>query len=259
MIYPGITTWVVVATGNHYWLDGVAGAALLCVALAAVHRLPPAPAHRRGPGRRRRGGQAELRRQPGRLGADPVGRDPAARAQPPDRRRERRLRQPHGSGLDRLAPAGADPLDVERTAGAVPYANRLDRDLAQLTRAVAGLVITAPVMAAGIARQVEEAISEKLPGTEDRWARTDLADLAANIEGARAGYGFARPVLAARDPDRAALVDRQFAAVDRTIGRYRIGSAYRAYPALSATDKGTLQAQLTTLAEHLADIPSTLR
>lgn len=41
VVYPGITTWVVVATGNHYWLDGIAGALALCLALLAVSRVRP--------------------------------------------------------------------------------------------------------------------------------------------------------------------------------------------------------------------------
>jgi hypothetical protein len=47
LVYPGITTWVVVATGNHYWLDGVAGVLALALALVAVRHRPvrsvPAP------------------------------------------------------------------------------------------------------------------------------------------------------------------------------------------------------------------------
>jgi iron uptake system component EfeO len=145
------------------------------------------------------------------------------------------------------------------TAGAKPYADRLDRDLAQLDRAVPGLVITAPIMTACIERLVEDAISEKLPGIEDRYARTDLSDLAANIEGARAGYSFTRPVLSARDPALVALLDGQFAAAGRTIAKYRTSTGYRPYPALSAIDKLTLRAQLNTLAESLAQLPSTFR
>lgn len=145
------------------------------------------------------------------------------------------------------------------TAGARPYADRLDRDLRQLERAVPGLMITAAIMTAGIERLVEEAISEKLAGTEDRYSRTDLADLAGNIEGARAGYSFARPVLAARKPALAALLDGQFAAVDRTIAKYRSSNAYRAYPALSPPDKLTLQVRLTALADTLANVPADFR
>jgi hypothetical protein len=32
MGYPGVTSYVVVVTGNHYWLDGIVGIAALCVA-----------------------------------------------------------------------------------------------------------------------------------------------------------------------------------------------------------------------------------
>ena len=38
--YPLVTLLVVVVTGNHYWLDGVVGVALLAVAIAAVRRIP---------------------------------------------------------------------------------------------------------------------------------------------------------------------------------------------------------------------------
>jgi iron uptake system component EfeO len=145
------------------------------------------------------------------------------------------------------------------TAGAAPYAIRLDRDLTQLGRAIPRLTITAQVLTTGIERLVEEAISEKLPGTEDRYSRTDLADLAANIEGARAGYAFARPVLMTRDAALGVRLDAGFAAVGRTIAKYRRAGAYRVYPALSPADKSTLQAQLTTLAEGLSDLPSVVR
>jgi PAP2 superfamily len=39
VVYPAVTTWVVVATGNHYWLDGVVGVLLLALALGVVHRI----------------------------------------------------------------------------------------------------------------------------------------------------------------------------------------------------------------------------
>jgi len=35
--YPWVTTWVVVVTGNHYWLDGVVGVLLLGIAVVTVH------------------------------------------------------------------------------------------------------------------------------------------------------------------------------------------------------------------------------
>jgi hypothetical protein len=38
--YPLLTLYVVVVTGNHYWLDGVVGVLLLAVAVAAVRSVP---------------------------------------------------------------------------------------------------------------------------------------------------------------------------------------------------------------------------
>jgi iron uptake system component EfeO len=144
------------------------------------------------------------------------------------------------------------------TAGAVPLADRLDRDLESVRRTVPTLSITPKRMAAGIERQMEEAIAEKLPGAEDRYSRTDLADLAGNIQGAQAGYAAARPLLLSRDPARARLLDRQFATVERTLGKYRTAAGYRPYPALSTTDRAALQAQLTSLAETLSALSAIL-
>lgn len=144
------------------------------------------------------------------------------------------------------------------TAGAAPLADRLDRDLESVRRAVPTLPITPKRMAAGIERQVEEAIAEKLPGAEDRYSRTDLADLTGNIQGAQAGYAAARPLVLSRDPARARLLDHQFAAVERTLGQYRTAAGYRPYPALSTTDRAALQAQLTSLAETLSALSAIL-
>lgn len=145
------------------------------------------------------------------------------------------------------------------TAGAAPFADRLDRDLASLSRAVATLTITPKIMADSIERLAEEAIAEKLPGAEDRYSGTDLADLAANIQGAEAGYSIVRPVLVARDAELTRLIEAQFAAVDRTVGKYRTPAGYRPYEALSAADRLTLRAELTTLAERLARMAGTLQ
>jgi membrane-associated phospholipid phosphatase len=39
--YPAVTTYVVVVTGNHYWLDGIVGIAALCVAVLMSTRRDP--------------------------------------------------------------------------------------------------------------------------------------------------------------------------------------------------------------------------
>jgi hypothetical protein len=42
-VYPAVTFSVVVVTGNHYWLDGIVGIALLALAVWAVRVMPGAP------------------------------------------------------------------------------------------------------------------------------------------------------------------------------------------------------------------------
>ena len=41
VLYPAVTTSVVVITANHYWLDGLVGVLLLATAAAAVTALTP--------------------------------------------------------------------------------------------------------------------------------------------------------------------------------------------------------------------------
>jgi len=177
------------------------------------------------------------------------------------------LAGPARAGL--TAPAGsaaADPRQrlavrsyqayLRQQAAALPA--RLDRDLETLRQAVARLRVTPTMMATGITRLVDEAIAEKLPGAEDRYARTDLADLAGNVQGAEAGYTFVRSVLTGRDAGLTRVVDRRFAAVDRTLARYGAATGYRPYPALSPADKLLLQSQLSALAESLSALPGLL-
>jgi iron uptake system component EfeO len=142
----------------------------------------------------------------------------------------------------------------DSSTDAAALATQLDRDLELLRKAVLTLPITPETMAAGIERLVEETIAEKLPGAEDRYSRVDLADLAANVQGAEAGYSTARPVLTTRDAALTRLLDRQFAAVDHTIAKYRTPAGYRPYPALSAADRTLLQSQLSALAETLSGL-----
>ncbi|MEU6275432.1 phosphatase PAP2 family protein [Streptomyces populi] len=52
LLHPLLTLLVIVGTANHYWLDAVVAAGLLCVALAVVHppRRTAVPGERRGHG-----------------------------------------------------------------------------------------------------------------------------------------------------------------------------------------------------------------
>jgi iron uptake system component EfeO len=151
-------------------------------------------------------------------------------------------------------------LWVERSAGGGrPFADQLDTDLATLEARLRGVEITPKTVALGAGKLVEEVYQNKISGTEDRYARTDLWDIAANVTGSEAAVRVFVPALDKRAPILLATIQRQFAAVDRTLLRYRTPSgAYEPYPAVAAADKNRLRAQLAALSHNLAKLPATL-
>ncbi|HEY1485207.1 MAG TPA: phosphatase PAP2 family protein [Micromonosporaceae bacterium] len=49
LLYPAATFFVVLGTANHYWLDGIAGIAIVAALLPVVRRLTPSSANRAVP------------------------------------------------------------------------------------------------------------------------------------------------------------------------------------------------------------------
>lgn len=164
---------------------------------------------------------------------------------------ERHAEDPAFVGFHRLEKA----LFVDgKTDGVVPVAERLEGDVAALREKVAGLALTPRVMVGGAAELIEEVAAKKISGEEERYSRTDLSDLAANVEGARRIVDLLGPHLATRD---AALVQRigdNFAAIDAVMVRYRDGAAYQPYDRLNETDRLRLKGPVTALAEDLAKL-----
>jgi iron uptake system component EfeO len=144
------------------------------------------------------------------------------------------------------------------TAGTRPLADKLDRDLATLTRAVKTVEITPAVAIRGASDLVAEVSDGKITGEEDRYSHTDLSDFAANVAGAKAAYGSFRSVLATRDPQLVSSVDNAFAQVERSLSAYKDGAGYKLYGALKPNDKLVMQAHLSTLSESLAMVPAAL-
>ena len=145
------------------------------------------------------------------------------------------------------------------TAGAAPFADRLDADLATLEAGIRKVTITARAMVLGAGDLVEEVSKGKITGEEDRYSHTDLWDFAGNIEGAQAVFRSIAPMLAARNSALYTPLVRGFAAVAASLARYRTSSGgYRPYTALRADDKVRMQAQLATVSEDLARVVAAL-
>lgn len=144
------------------------------------------------------------------------------------------------------------------TAGAAPFADQLDADLARLQAQLPDLDITPLAMAKGAGELIEEVSTGKIQGEEDRYSRTDLWDLAANVAGARQVVTLLTPALEAADPDLLATLDEQFGEVETGLEPYRDGDGWKPYTELTDADKDTLQADLAALSESLATVPGTL-
>ena len=151
-------------------------------------------------------------------------------------------------------------LWVERTtSGGKPFADQLDADLATLEARLRGVELTPKAVALGASELVEEVYQSKITGEEDRYARTDLWDIAANISGSEAAVRVFVPALDTKAPILLATIQRQFVAVDRILQRYRTPSGgYEPYPALQVADKTRLRAQLAALSRNLAKLPAAL-
>lgn len=144
-------------------------------------------------------------------------------------------------------------------AGGKPLADKLDRDLGTLQTRLKTLEITPKAVALGAGELIEEVSKRKIAGEEDRYSRTDLWDLAANLAGAKAAFEAFEAVLERKDAVLEKELDERFGAVEASLQPYAVaGGGYQPYPALKAADKARMQAQLTALSEELAKLPAAL-
>ncbi|HMM49272.1 MAG TPA: EfeM/EfeO family lipoprotein [Miltoncostaeaceae bacterium] len=163
-------------------------------------------------------------------------------------------------------------FDRQTTAGAKPFADRLDADLAGLKKQLATIDVPAGDMAIGAAELIEEVVNGKITGEEDRYSKTDLWDMKANVEGAEKIVTLLTPALTLADPELLASISRGFIAVDASLNELRSGDGFvpfcpenDQYPSplcttttVSAEQLDRMKTQLGALAEDLAKVPGAL-
>ncbi|MBX3286215.1 MAG: hypothetical protein KF703_12780, partial [Actinobacteria bacterium] len=105
---------------------------------------------------------------------------------------------------------------------------------------------------------IEEVADGKITGEEDRYSHTDLWDLAANVEGAKAATDLLMPAITEADATLAAELDTAFAEADEALAPYRDGDGWQPYTEVSDEDRTALKAKFSALAEQLAEVPGAL-
>ncbi|MGA5728477.1 iron uptake system protein EfeO [Streptomyces seoulensis] len=111
--------------------------------------------------------------------------------------------------------------DKKIGAGDKKLAAELVTDLKDWQHRVGKAEITPTSMANGAKELLDEVATGKVTGEEDRYSHTDLVDFKANVEGAQKAYELLKPVAAKNDSALTGELDKQFAALDKLLDKYR--------------------------------------
>ncbi|WP_369143921.1 iron uptake system protein EfeO [Streptomyces sp. R44] len=136
-------------------------------------------------------------------------------------------------------------------------ADLLDKDLADWVKRVGKAEITPTSMANGAKELLDEVSSGKVTGEEERYSHTDLVDFKANVEGAQKSFELLKPVAAKNDPKLVAELDKQFAALNTLLDKYRAdksGYVFTSYDKVGKTERKELSDGVNALAEPLSKL-----
>lgn len=138
------------------------------------------------------------------------------------------------------------------TKGMKPYAEKLYKDTVELHKRLTNLAFPPKTVVGGASDLIEEVASSKISGEEDRYARTDLDDFQANVDGAQKIVSLLHPLLVKENPALVKKIDSNFQRVDSILAKYRTKTGFESYEKLTDRDRLALKGPITVLAEDLA-------
>ncbi|MFE2853560.1 iron uptake system protein EfeO [Streptomyces lavendulae] len=136
-------------------------------------------------------------------------------------------------------------------------ADLLDKDLADWVKRVGTAEITPTSMANGAKELLDEVSKNKVTGEEERYSHTDLVDFKGNVEGAQKSFELLKPVAAKNEPRLATELDKQFAALNTLLDKYRVdksGYDFTAYDKVGEAERKELSDGVNALAEPLSKL-----
>jgi len=136
-------------------------------------------------------------------------------------------------------------------------AAELVTDLKDWQKRVGKAEITPTSMANGAKELLDEVATGKVTGEEDRYSHTDLSDFKANVEGAQKAYELLKPVAQKNDAALTTELDKQFAALDTLLDKYRSTSTsdgFVSYDKVTADQRKELSDAVNALAEPLSKL-----
>ncbi|MEV7375484.1 iron uptake system protein EfeO [Streptomyces sp. NPDC090301] len=136
-------------------------------------------------------------------------------------------------------------------------ADLLDKDLADWVKRVGKAEITPTSMANGAKELLDEVATGKVTGEEERYSRTDLVDFKANVEGAQKSFDLLKPVATKNDPKLVADLEKQFAALNTLLDKYRTDKnsyVFTSYDKVGKAERKELSDGVNALAEPLSKL-----
>lgn len=140
------------------------------------------------------------------------------------------------------------------TAGLAPVADQLVAAVTELQAGVTTVELSPALIADTAVDLLNDIGTNKVTGEENRYARTDLFDAAANLGGAQDALRAVTPMVG----DRALVseLDEQFAAVRTVLDRYRRADGYVGYTDLTVADTNALGTKIDALADAVSAVPA---
>ncbi|MEK8131849.1 iron uptake system protein EfeO [Paenibacillus filicis] len=132
-------------------------------------------------------------------------------------------------------------------AGQDKYADQLIQDTEELQKQIKSLKLEPKTMVAGAMELLNEAATSKITGEEELYSRTDLVDLAANVNGSKIVYLAIIPALNEKNPGLGTQLDKQFMAMEETLLKYQKDGQYVTYDKLTAEQIRQISDQLGQL------------
>ncbi|WP_327428234.1 iron uptake system protein EfeO [Streptomyces sp. NBC_01236] len=136
-------------------------------------------------------------------------------------------------------------------------ADQLVKDLTDWQKRVGKAVITPTSMANGAKELLDEVATGKVTGEEDRYSHTDLSDFKGNVEGAQKAYELLKPVAKENDAALTTELDKQFAALNTLLDKYRTDKTsydFTSYDKVGKADRKELSDAVNALAEPLSKL-----
>ncbi|MET9961497.1 iron uptake system protein EfeO [Streptomyces sp. NPDC006326] len=136
-------------------------------------------------------------------------------------------------------------------------ADQLMTDVTEWQKKIGTAEITPTSMANGAKELLDEVASGKVTGEEERYSHTDLVDFKANVEGAQKAYELLKPITAKNDPALATELDKQFAAMNTLLDKYRADKntyEFASYETVGQDQRKELSDAVSALGEPLSKL-----